>query len=137
MTPKAATVAIELAVNTAWANATPISWPNVPFTPPATGNWLKVDLIWGNGQVLTKGFAGGVDAVTGIVQLAVFGPKGKGDGPLLTLADTARAILNRKRFTGASADLMFGAVSGPVTLVEEAWRTIVLSCPFRVTETVA
>jgi hypothetical protein len=136
VTPAAAAKVIEAAISFGWNGATTISWPNRPFTPPATGSWLKVDFIWGNAQVLTKGVTFGLNSVVGILQLAVFGPKDKGDGPLMTLAETARALVNRKRFPTPNTDVMFGAASAPRTLFEESWRSLVVSAPFQVHEVV-
>ncbi|HEX9239205.1 MAG TPA: phage tail terminator-like protein [Candidatus Bathyarchaeia archaeon] len=138
MTPDAAADAIETALATAWGTTTPISWANVPFMPPDTGSWLKVDFIWGNGAVLTKTVpaVGGINSIVGIVQLAVFGPKDLGDGAISALAETARAIFNRKRLASPNDDVMFGAVSAPVALFEESWRSFVVTAPFRVLETV-
>ena len=133
MTPDAAADAIEAAINSGWGATTTIAWPNVPFVPPATAAWLKVDFIWGNGAVITKG---GINAVVGVLQLALFGPKDGGDGALDALAETARALVNRKRFSSPNEDIMFSAVSGPRKLYEESWRSLVLSAPFQVLETV-
>lgn len=132
MTPAAAASIIETAINAAWTS-TAIAWANVPFTPPAAGNWLKVDFIWGAGTIWTKD---GVAAVTGILQLAVFGPKDTGDGALDTAAESARAIFNQVRLASPNQDVMFGAVSGPVKRFEESWRSVVVSAPFRVIEVV-
>ena len=132
MTPSAAAAAIETAIASALPT-TAIAWPNIPFTPPATGSWLKVDFIWGNGQVLTKD---GLGSVTGILQLAMFGPKDVGDGVLDTSAEAARAIFNQIRLASPNRDVMFGAVSGPVKLFEESWRSVVVSAPFQVQETI-
>ena len=129
MTPVAAAGAIQAAIATAWTS-TPIAWPNVPFQPPEIGSWLKVDFIWGAGDRWTKE---GLSAITGIVQLAIFGQRDIGDGALDTLAETARAILNRNRLDDA---IIFGVVSGPVRQMEESWRSVIVSCPFKVLETV-
>jgi uncharacterized protein DUF4128 len=137
MTPDAAADAIETAFNTAWGTTTPIAWPNIAFTPPATGSWVKVDFIWGNGAVFTKGTSNGINTVVGVLQLAIFGPKDVGDGALAGLAETARAIFNRERLLSPNDDVMFGAVSGPVPRDEESWRSLVVSAPFTVLETVA
>jgi len=137
MTPAAARAAVEVAINAAWGTTTTIAWPNVPFTPPLNNaKWLKVDWIWGNGAVQTKGATGGRNTVTGVLQLAIYGPKDQGDGTLDTLAETARALFNRKRLASPNTDVMFGAASGPVRLFEESWRSLVVSVPFRVEETV-
>ena len=135
MSPDAAQDVIEQRIESQWGATTPIAWPNVPFTPPATASWLKVDFIWGAGSVMTKG-AGGLNAVTGVLQLAIFSPKDTGDGASDTLAETARAMVNRFRFASPNADVMFGAVSGPVKQFEESWRSVIVSAPFRVHEAV-
>lgn len=135
MNPNDAMDVIEPAVAT-WAtgqNVT-VAWPNYPFTPPQ-GPWVKLDFIWGTGQVLTKG-ASGLNSVTGILQLAIFGLVDAGDGALDALAQSARATFNRLRFTSPNQDVMFGAISGPVRRVEESWRSLVISAPFTVHEVV-
>lgn len=137
MTPDAAADAIETAIAAAAiVPATSVAWPNVSFTPPATGSWLKVDFLWGNGFVVTKGTANGLNSVTGVLQLALFGPKDSGDGVLSALAETARALFNRRRLASPNQDVMFGAVSAPVLLFEESWRSLIVSAPFKVYETV-
>lgn len=137
MTPAAARAAVEGALNTAWGATTTISWPNIPFTPPASpAKWLKVDWIFGNTSQETKGVTGGRNAVVGILQLAIFGPKDTGDGALDTLAETARAMFNRKRLASPNEDVIFGAASGPVRRFEESWRSLVISFPVQVYETV-
>ncbi len=131
MTPAAAMSAIETIIAAAWTS-TPIAYPNIRFTPPDEGNWIKLDYIWGNGQIYAKG---GLGAVTGILQVSVFGPKDVGDGALDTDAETLRALFNQVRLASPNTDVMFGAVSGPLRQFEESWRSIVLSAPFQVLET--
>lgn len=133
MTPGAATRVIEQAVETAWGTTTTVAWPNVPFTPDPAASWLKVDFIWGNGALSTKDR---LNRTTGVLQLAIFTPKGAGDGVGLSLAETARAIFNRERLVAPNQDIMFGATSGPVARFEESWRSFVLSTPFQVDEVV-
>jgi hypothetical protein len=133
MTPAAAARVIEQRLNSSWTGTT-IAWPNTAFTPPPTANWLKVDFLWSDGTVTTKN---GLNTVTGILQLTVFGPKDAGDGALYTLAESARALFNRVRLASPNQDVMFGAVSGPVGLFEESWRSLVISAPFQVLETVS
>jgi uncharacterized protein DUF4128 len=133
MSPASASRAIEGAIATAWGATTTIAWPNVAFTPPTTGSWLKVDFLWGNGQVLTKD---GRASIVGIVQFGLFGPKDLGDGALDGLAETARAIFNQRRLASPNLDIMFGSVSGPVRLFEESWRQLVVSAPFRIEEVI-
>lgn len=139
MTPAAAARAIEVAVAAGLGTSLTISWPGVAFSPPSTSaKWWKVDILWSpNGEVQTKGVTGGTNTTRGIVQLMILGPKDQGDGPLYTLADTARTIFNRKRLPSPNTDVMFGAAGAPVPLFEESWRALAVSIPFRVEETVA
>src|SRR6266699_2040892 len=104
--------AIEPVVAT-WAAAQSITvaWPNVTFDPTALTTWAKLDVIWGAGAIETKDRRG---SVTGVLQLAIFGLKQIGDGPLDALAQTARAVFNQVRFASPNQDLRFGAVSGPI-----------------------
>ncbi len=132
MSPADAAGAIETALAAAWT-ATPIAWPNVPFTPPETGNWLKVDFLWGTGQIATKD---GLGIIVGVLQLAVFGPKDIGDGDLDEDAEAARAIFNQVRMASPNEAVMFGAVSGPVKQMEESWRSVIVSAPFEVQEVI-
>jgi Bacteriophage related domain of unknown function len=135
VSPAAARAVIEQRIESQWGATTVIAWPNVPFTPPATASWLKVDFIWGQGSVMTKG-AGGLDLVTGVLQLAIFSPKDTGDGASDALAESARAMVNRFRFGSPNESVMFGAASGPVKQFEESWRSVIVSAPFRVHEAV-
>jgi Bacteriophage related domain of unknown function len=137
MTPADARIAIEQLIEAQWATgpATPIAYSNVVFVPPSDGNWLRVDFIWGESAVLTKG-ASGLNRTLGVLQLAVYGPANEGDGAVDVHAQAARAIINRLRLASPSSDVMFGAVSGPVKRNEESWRSAIVSAPFSVLETV-
>lgn len=133
MTPDAAMDVIEPVVAT-WAAAQNITvaYPDVSFNPSGLASWAKLDFIWGTGTIETKDRRG---SVTGVMQLAIFGLKDNGDGPLDAIAQTARAVFNQLRFASPNQDVMFGAVSGPVRQFEESWRSLVVSAPFQVWET--
>lgn len=135
MTPDAAMTAVEAKLATDWASGpnTTVAWPNIPFTPPATASWLKVDWIWGNATEADKD---GRHVATGILQLAVFAPKDTGDGAIDSTAQTARAIFNGLRMASPNQDVVFGAASGPVRRNEESWRSVVVSIPVQVYESV-
>lgn len=128
-TPADAVHTIEAVIESAIADDTRISWPNIPFEPPTSGPWYKVDVLWGNGTITTKD---GLNSTTGILQLAVFDRKDAGDGDLDTQAQTVKALFNRQRM----GEVWFGAASGPVRLNEDSWRSLVVSIPFQVLETV-
>lgn len=116
---------------------TKIAWPGVAFTPPepkfATTkySWLKVDIVWGEGQLSTKN---GRNTIVGILELGVFVPdRARGLKTLHTLTDTARDIANRLETSG----VRFGVPSGPVDVPEDSgWLHRAISVPFTVDETV-
>lgn len=128
-TPLEAVHTIEAVIAAAVTDDTRISWPNVPFTPPTSGPWFKVDFMWGIGNIGTKD---GLTVTTGVLQLVVFDRKDSGDGQLDLQAQAVKALFNRQRM----GEVWFGAASGPVRLFEESWRSLVVSVPFRVLETV-
>lgn len=122
---------IEQEVEAKWGSTTPIAYPNVAFTPPTTGSWLKLDFVWGTGTLVTKD---SWNRTTGLLQLAVFSPKGNGNGAGAALAEQTRAIFNRRRLASPFRSVMFGASSGPVTRFEESWCSFVVTVPFQVEE---
>lgn len=122
---------IEQTLATRWGTTTDIAWPNIPYTPPASASWLKVDVVWGNGVFATKD---SWNRTTGILQLAIFAHVGSGDGTLLSLVEQARLIFNRQRLAAPYQSVMFGAASGPVMRFEESWRSAIVTTPFFVEE---
>lgn len=136
MTPAAAVGVVQTLVKNTWTlGSTAISWPNVDFTPPASGLWLKVDWIFGAGFERSHG-ATKRHSVTAVLQLAIFAPKGSADGPLDSAAQTMRAAFNGLRMASPNQDVVFGAASGPVKRFEESWRSAVVSIPMQVYESV-
>lgn len=126
-TPAEAVQVIEGAILAAVADDSLISWPNVPFTPPTSGPWVKVDTIWGAATVWTKD---GLNASQGIAQIGIYAPRDSGDGTLYPQAEAVRNIFDRLRVN----DVLFGAANPPVALYEESWRSLVVSIPFRILE---
>lgn len=88
------------------------AWPNVAFSPPQTGVWWAVSVLWGTGQVMTKN---GRNTVAGVLSFAIRGNTGEGLGALTRQADTIRDVFSRVRSTGSAAHepIKFGAPSGP------------------------
>jgi len=120
-------IAVQTAVQTAWAQNATIAWPDRPFRPPDNAKWLRVDWLWGDGFVETKGAAGG-NTIVGILQLTIFVPKDSGDGALLALVDTMRSAVNRQTM----GDIWFSAPSGPTFTTEPKWRGAIISAPFTI-----
>lgn len=123
----ASVIAVQTAVQTAWAQNATIAWPDRPFTPPNNAKWLRVDWLWGNGFIEHKGAASG-NTIVGVLQLTIFTPKDTGEGARLTLVDTMRSAVNRKTI----GDICFSAPSGPTFTTEPKWRGAIISAPFTI-----
>ena len=93
-------------MSTQWASRTTIEWPDRPFTPPASGGWLRVTVLFGDAFAQTMD---GMNLVTGVLDLSVFDWAGRGIGPVTQLADYARRAVNEVETTG----VIFGVPTGP------------------------
>ncbi len=71
------------------AGALPIAWPNISFTPPATGKWLRVDFIPNRVDRVSIGSAE-PHRLRGLMQVSVMWPLGQGTD---AAADIAGAIV--------------------------------------------
>lgn len=127
---KTANLAILARVDAQWGTTTDVAWPNVDFNPPDQDQWLRVDVVWGDGFLETMETTGS-NRLYGFVQLTLFGPQGAGLGALMTNIDTARDMLNRWSGSGVS----FGATSGPMPIDDEQYAARMVSTPFDVRET--
>ena len=60
-----------------WSPAVPVSWPNMPFTPPTNHIWLRVNEF----PASTTPFdvKGGTSDRTGLIQIDVFRPLNEGN----------------------------------------------------------
>lgn len=59
----------------------PIAWPNVDFTPPADGKYLRIQHV-PNATQRQWIASDGVHRYLGILQVSVFWPKGQNEGEL-------------------------------------------------------
>lgn len=125
---KTANLAILARIDGQWS-ATDVAWPNVDFEPPDEDQWLRVDILWGDGFLETMASTSS-NRLYGFVQLTLFGPKGAGYGALMTNIDTARDILNRWSGSGVG----FGATSGPRQVEDEQYAALMVSTPFDVVD---
>lgn len=101
---------IEARLSTQWASRTTIEWPDRPFTPPASGGWLRVSVLFGDAFAQTMD---GMNLITGVLDLSVFDWAGRGIGPVTQLADYARRAVNEVETTG----VIFGVPQGPQEVV--------------------
>ncbi len=124
---------IEARVKTQWEAGlnTTIAWENIKTDPPATGAWIKVNILWGETELSTKN---GRNTITGVLQISVFSPsETPGTGLLHATADAVRDMVNRIEVTG----VRFGTPSGPKPAVASGrWLQRVVDIPFTVDEVV-
>lgn len=121
-----------------WAGRTePIAFTGVAFEPPADlGFWMRCTVRFGDAFEDAMGVdEGGTrgSRVAGVVILNVFGKPGRGDGPLVALADIARGVFNMQDVDG----VRFGPTSPPTPpeTDRQGWRGVALFTPFEVDET--
>ena len=128
-------VAIEGQIKDGWAEEAPIKWPNRPFTP-VNGPWLQVHVIFGRAEPITQGTRGtgaGSNEVAGLVNVNLYGLKGKGTGALTRLADAVRDLLANLVVDDVTFDEPTGPVEVP-TDVPEKWVQVNVSTTFGVVE---
>ena len=125
---------IESAVSLAWAGQTSIQYADRPFTVPASGSWLRLTVLFGDGFPFTMGPAGaGQNRIVGVVDAAVFAKEGDGLGAAVQLADDVRNAFNQQ----IKGTVRFGVCSGPASVEDvDGYAHLVVTCPFEILETV-
>lgn len=104
--------AIETAfsVELAKSPAYPVSFPNVPFTPPSDGIWLLLEIQFGDSAYATLlEPTPGFNRQTGAMVISIFTPVGVGSGPNYTIVERVKKLFDRAKFAG----IIFDAMSGP------------------------
>jgi hypothetical protein len=126
---------IEGAIETAWAAQTSVQYGDRPFAIPASGQWLRVSVLWGDATPFTIGGSGsGLNRVLGIVDGSLFAARNAGLGQAVQYADDLRNALSQK----VHGIVTFGVCSGPedVTHEGDAYHHLTVTAPFHVMETV-
>lgn len=131
---------LKTAIETVWITtlgyaADTIEWPNLYFTKPGNGPWIRVSYpqqstfpyTWGAGIVQ--------NATLGLLSIQIFMPKNIGTNILDSASDALRSMFERKAF---GAGIRFREAQGPnETFTDNAWRGVVFSFPFEVIEDIA
>lgn len=120
--------------DTNWPDSN-IAWEGADFDPPSTASWVRLTILWGDGNEMTYGGSGvGKNEIVGVVDIDLFAKPGEGTGAIEDDADTARDIFNRVKFS----DLTFYVPSAPrrIGVDENGWLQYKVSCPFDLEETV-
>jgi hypothetical protein len=121
--------AIEARFDGQWGTTSEVAWPNVDFTPPSNDDWVKIDIVWGDGFMETMN---GRNRLYGIIQVSVYVPRGAGRGTLLSRTNTARDVFNRWDGSGVRCK----ASSPPQPIPDPQWDRADISTAFDYEETV-
>ena len=109
-----------IATEMALAPSYPVSYQNVPFTPPNNTPWLKVFIRFGNNSYATLiGPSAGFNRQTGTLVVDIFTPKGQGASANLTIAERIKDKFDRAKFSG----IIFDPTSGPSSVTASVIET--------------
>ena len=102
-------IATEMAASPAY----PVSYQNVPFTPPNDTPWLQVFIRFGDNNYATLKT---INRQTGTLVVNVFTPQGLGTAANFVIAERIRALFDRLTLSG----IIFDAASGPAQVTPAA-----------------
>ena len=95
-----------IATQMAIAPVYPVSYQNVPFTPPNNTPWLQVFLRLGDNNYATLN---SFNRQNGTLVVNVFTPIGAGAAANFTIAERIKDLFDRAKFSS----IIFDAASGP------------------------
>ena len=100
-------IATEMAI----APVYPVSYQNVPFSPPNNTPWLQAFIRFGDNAYATLLPTGGAgfNRQNGTLVVNVFTPVGLGAGANFTIAERIKDLFDRRTVSG----IIFDAASGP------------------------
>jgi len=100
-----------IATQMAIAPAYPVSYQNVPFTPPNNTPWLQVFIRFGDNTYATLLPTGnvGFNRQNGTLVVNIYTPVGVGPAANLTIAERIKDLFDRVTVSG----VIFDAASGP------------------------
>ena len=102
-------IATEMAI----APVYPVSYQNVPFTPPNNTPWLQVFLRLGDNAYATLN---SFNRQNGTLVVNVFTPVGAGVAANFTIAERIKDLFDRAKFSS----IIFDAASGPAQVTPAA-----------------
>ena len=129
---------IEPIIETAWLalgySTDTIEWPNVHFTKPGNGPWIRVSYTdqssdpsdWGSGVVH--------NTTVCVMQIQIFAPKNMGAGVMYAAVDEFRATFERQSFGNG---IRFRGAQGPSRIDDAVWAGVLLSIPFEFIEDIS
>jgi len=106
-------IAAELAKSPAY----PVSYQNVPFTPPNNTPWLQAFIRFGDNAYATLlAPSTGYNRQNGVLTVNVFTPLGAGTAANFTIAERVKDLFDRQTVDG----IIFDAASGPAQVTPPA-----------------
>ena len=106
-----------IATEMALAPVYPVSYQNVPFTPPNNTPWVQVFIRFGDNNYATLiGPTVGFNRQTGTLVVNVFTPQGQGTASNFTIAERIKDLFDRVTV----ASIIFDAASGPAQVTPAA-----------------
>jgi len=107
-----------IATQMAIAPAYPVSYQNVPYTPPNNAPWLQAFIRFGDNAyatLLPTGSAG-FNRRNGTLVVNIFTPIGVGTAANFTIAERVKDLFDRAKFSG----IIFDPISGPAQVTPAA-----------------
>ncbi|MGA0081737.1 MAG: phage tail terminator-like protein [Ilumatobacteraceae bacterium] len=107
-----------IAAELAKAPTYPVSYQNVPFTPPNNTPWLQAFIRFGDNAYATLLPTGGVgfNRQNGTLVVNVFTPIGAGTAANFTIAERVKDLFDRAKFSS----IIFDPASGPAQVTPAA-----------------
>ena len=104
-------IATEMAI----APVYPVSYQNVPYSPPNNSPWLQVFIRFGDNAYATLRPIGsaGFNRHNGTLVVNVYTPVGAGTGANFTIAERIKDLFDRQTVSG----IIFDAASGPAQVI--------------------
>ena len=107
-----------IAAELAKAPTYPVSYQNVPFTPPNNTPWLQAFIRFGDNAYATLLPTGGVgfNRQNGTLVVNVFTPIGNGTAANFSIAERVKDLFDRAKFSS----IIFDPASGPAQVTPAA-----------------
>jgi hypothetical protein len=117
-------------------STTAVSWPNKPFTEPVDGSaWVQFNIEPGNSLITTISKKN--NEVLGLVLINIFTSRYSGTLESTILAQTIRALFNRKRISGTSILFDPPDMREIITPDDSVWFQRLVRAPFSYYEYIA
>lgn len=123
--------AIRTLFNAGWAGATPVAYPNEPFTPPDDVEYAVLSIKADDAFQHELGSPMVTFRQPGLIFVMIFAPPDTGNNVALALADTAAAIFRKQSSTIVDGRILYRAPSiETIGLTDEGWFQVNVVIPY-------